>query len=141
MPLEAPVLDRRTFDEIYREALLRIPRYTPEWTDFNETLIPITSDHPSTGVVFADWSSVTIKIGSTTLDVNETKAMRGLVLPVYVFFGGDIFSGFNAMQGYWWNSFPFPNAVSGAGEDWNLDLNKMPVGSGSPSEFSNVALA
>ncbi len=37
MPLEAPKLDTRTFDEIYREALLRIPRYTPEWTDFNES--------------------------------------------------------------------------------------------------------
>lgn len=37
MPLEAPKLDRRTFDDIYREALLRIPRYTPEWTDFNES--------------------------------------------------------------------------------------------------------
>lgn len=37
MPLEAPKLDNRTFDDIYREALLRIPRYTPEWTDFNES--------------------------------------------------------------------------------------------------------
>lgn len=36
MPLEAPNLDTRTFDQIYREALLRIPRYTPEWTDFND---------------------------------------------------------------------------------------------------------
>jgi predicted phage baseplate assembly protein len=37
MPLEAPKLDRRTFDDIYREAMLRIPRYTPEWTDFNDS--------------------------------------------------------------------------------------------------------
>lgn len=37
MPLEAPKLDRRTFDDILREALLRIPRYTPEWTDFNDS--------------------------------------------------------------------------------------------------------
>lgn len=37
MPLEAPKLDERTFEEIYRDALLRIPRYAPEWTDFNES--------------------------------------------------------------------------------------------------------
>jgi predicted phage baseplate assembly protein len=38
MPLKAqmPQLDRRTYEEIKRQALLRIPRYTPEWTDFNE---------------------------------------------------------------------------------------------------------
>jgi predicted phage baseplate assembly protein len=39
MPLEqeAPQLDIRTYDQIRREALLRIPRYTPEWTDWNES--------------------------------------------------------------------------------------------------------
>lgn len=37
MPLEAPKLDVRTFEEIYREARLRVPRYTPDWTDFNES--------------------------------------------------------------------------------------------------------
>jgi predicted phage baseplate assembly protein len=37
MPLEAPVLDRRRFEEIFEAARLRIPRYTPEWTDFNES--------------------------------------------------------------------------------------------------------
>ena len=40
MPLTAPNLDDRTFEELKREALLRIPRYTPElsgWTDFNES--------------------------------------------------------------------------------------------------------
>jgi predicted phage baseplate assembly protein len=37
MPLQAPQLDRRKFDDLYREALLRIPRYAPEWTDFNES--------------------------------------------------------------------------------------------------------
>ena len=36
MPLNPPVLDDRTFEEILSEALLRIPRYTPEWTDWNE---------------------------------------------------------------------------------------------------------
>ena len=35
MPLEAPNLDNRTFEDLLREARLRIPRYCPEWTDFN----------------------------------------------------------------------------------------------------------
>lgn len=37
MAIEPPNLDDRTFDQILREAQLRIPRYTPEWTDFNES--------------------------------------------------------------------------------------------------------
>src|SRR5712691_6941826 len=37
MPLEAPQLDTRTFEDLVREARLRIPRYTQEWTDFNES--------------------------------------------------------------------------------------------------------
>jgi hypothetical protein len=31
-----PVIDNRTFDDIVAEAKTRIPRYTAEWTDFNE---------------------------------------------------------------------------------------------------------
>lgn len=37
MPLEAPELDTRKFEDLMREAKLRIPRYTPEWTDYNES--------------------------------------------------------------------------------------------------------
>ena len=37
MPLEAPPLDTRTFEEWFEQARLRIPRYLPEWTDFNES--------------------------------------------------------------------------------------------------------
>jgi predicted phage baseplate assembly protein len=37
MPLEPPDLDTRTFEEIVALARARIPRYTPEWTDFNES--------------------------------------------------------------------------------------------------------
>ena len=37
MPLEAPVLDSRRFEEIFEQARLRIPRYTPEWRDWNES--------------------------------------------------------------------------------------------------------
>ena len=39
MPISAliPVIDDRTFADIVAEARTRIPRYTPEWTDFNES--------------------------------------------------------------------------------------------------------
>lgn len=37
MPADLPDLDDRTFDQIRGELLLRIPRYTPEWTDWNES--------------------------------------------------------------------------------------------------------
>ncbi len=37
MALEPPNLDDRTFEQIKREMLLRIPRYAPEWTDFNDS--------------------------------------------------------------------------------------------------------
>lgn len=37
MPLEAPQLDTRTFEELVQLARLRIPRYAPEWTDFNDS--------------------------------------------------------------------------------------------------------
>jgi predicted phage baseplate assembly protein len=36
MPLEAPNLDDRTFKDIVEEAKGLIPRYAPEWTDWNE---------------------------------------------------------------------------------------------------------
>ncbi len=35
MPLEAPRLDDRSFEDLVREARRRIPLYTPEWTDHN----------------------------------------------------------------------------------------------------------
>ena len=34
---EIPKLDDKTFDELVNELRLRIPRYAPEWTDFNES--------------------------------------------------------------------------------------------------------
>lgn len=37
MPIPAPDLDTRTWAELVREARLRIPRYTPEWTDLNDS--------------------------------------------------------------------------------------------------------
>ncbi len=35
MPLEAPRLDDRTYDDLRKEAIALIPTYCPEWTDFN----------------------------------------------------------------------------------------------------------
>lgn len=39
MPLEqeAPQIDTRSYDQIRRALLARIPRYLPEWTDYNES--------------------------------------------------------------------------------------------------------
>lgn len=37
MPLEPPVLDDRTFAQLFEEARSRIPRYAPEWTDHNDS--------------------------------------------------------------------------------------------------------
>jgi predicted phage baseplate assembly protein len=37
MPLAPPNLDDRTFDDLFEEARSRIPRYTPEWTNYNES--------------------------------------------------------------------------------------------------------
>src|SRR5690606_18578371 len=36
MPLEAPKLDTRTFADLVKEARDRIPRFTPDWTNFND---------------------------------------------------------------------------------------------------------
>lgn len=37
MPLQAPNLDDRRFDSLVREARALIPRYLPEWTDWNQS--------------------------------------------------------------------------------------------------------
>jgi hypothetical protein len=37
MPLEPPILDSRTWEDLVREARERIPRYTPEWTNLNDS--------------------------------------------------------------------------------------------------------
>ena len=37
MPLVAPNLDDRRFDDLLAELRTRIPRYTPEWTDHNDS--------------------------------------------------------------------------------------------------------
>jgi hypothetical protein len=37
MPLQAPKLDDRRFEDIVSEAKTLIPRYAPAWTDHNES--------------------------------------------------------------------------------------------------------
>ena len=37
MPLQDPQLDDRTFDQIVSDLRFRIPRYTKEWTNFNDS--------------------------------------------------------------------------------------------------------
>lgn len=54
MPLSLPNLDSRTFDDLVEEARQRIPRYTPEWTNFND------SDPGMTLVKLHAWMTETI---------------------------------------------------------------------------------
>ena len=37
MPLSIPKLDNRQYQDLVNEALARIPVYTPEWTNFNQS--------------------------------------------------------------------------------------------------------
>ena len=54
MPLTPPNLDSRRFDDLVAEARQRIPRYTPEWTNFND------SDPGMTLVKLHAWMTETI---------------------------------------------------------------------------------
>ena len=68
MPLPAPNLDDRTFQQLVDEARLRIPRYTPEWTNFND------SDPGLTLVKLHAWLTETILYRLNQLpDLNYTK--------------------------------------------------------------------
>ncbi|MFX0014971.1 MAG: hypothetical protein ACFFB2_07610 [Promethearchaeota archaeon] len=94
-----------------------------EWKEFNKTLIEITKDTPSTGISFLNWSDIEITVGDTKADINETKALMGLVLPVYLYYSGEVVSGIKLMEGYWWKDYPLP--LSTKTEDvWNLNVEK-----------------
>jgi hypothetical protein len=54
MPLPVPQLDDRTFEQLVTEARARIPRFTPEWTNFND------SDPGMTLVKLHAWLTETI---------------------------------------------------------------------------------
>src|SRR4029453_11200807 len=54
MPLPDIQLDDRRFEELFKDAQRRIPRYTPEWTDLND------SDPGMTLVQLHAWMTETI---------------------------------------------------------------------------------
>src|SRR6476660_10592289 len=37
MPLPAPLIDDRKYEDLVRELVARIPSHTPEWTNFNDS--------------------------------------------------------------------------------------------------------
>ncbi|TVR60023.1 MAG: putative baseplate assembly protein [Gemmatimonadales bacterium] len=54
MPLQPPILDDRSFEDLVREARDRIPRFTPEWTNLND------SDPGMTLVKLQAWLAKTV---------------------------------------------------------------------------------
>ena len=71
MPLPLPVLDDRTFDQLVDEARARIPRFTPEWTNFND------SDPGMTLVKLHAWLAETILYRLNKLpDLNYIKFLE-----------------------------------------------------------------
>jgi hypothetical protein len=71
MPLQAPNLDDRTFEQLVAEARARIPRYTPEWTNFNE------ADPGMTLVKLHAWLTETILFRLNKLpDLNYIKFLN-----------------------------------------------------------------
>ena len=37
MPISVPNLDDRSFDDLYREVIARVPVHTPEWTNLDDS--------------------------------------------------------------------------------------------------------
>ena len=71
MPLQPPILDDRDFDQLVQEAKARIPRYTPEWTNFND------SDPGITLVQLHAWLTETILYRLNKLpDLNYIKFLE-----------------------------------------------------------------
>jgi predicted phage baseplate assembly protein len=71
MPLTAPILDDRTFEELFKEARARIPRYVPEWTDWND------SDPGITLLQLQAWLTETILYRLNQLpDLNYVKFLQ-----------------------------------------------------------------
>ncbi|MFC4260976.1 putative baseplate assembly protein [Marinobacter lacisalsi] len=71
MTLPTPKLDNRTFKELVDEARDRIPRYTPEWTNFND------SDPGMTMVKLHAWLTETLLYQLNQLpDVNHLKFLE-----------------------------------------------------------------
>lgn len=76
MPLQLPVLDDRTFQQLVDEAKARIPRYTSEWTNFN------VSDPGYTLLQLHAWLTETILYRLNKLpDLNYIKFLELLNVP------------------------------------------------------------
>lgn len=71
MPLQPPNLDDRTFKSLFEEARARIPRYLPEWTDWNE------SDPGITLLQLQSWLAETVLYRLNQLpDLNYIKFLQ-----------------------------------------------------------------
>ena len=71
MPLTPPKLDTRDFEALVKEARARIPRFTPEWTNFNE------SDPGMTLVQLNAWLTETLLYELNRVpDLNYTKFLN-----------------------------------------------------------------
>lgn len=71
MPLQPPKLDDRDFQSLFEEARTRIPRYVPEWTDWNE------SDPGITLLQLQTWLTETILFRLNQLpDLNYIKFLQ-----------------------------------------------------------------
>ena len=78
MPLTPPDLDRRRFDDLVAEARQRIPRYTPEWTNFND------SDPGMTLVKLHAWMTETILFSLNQVpDLNYIAFLNDQAVGVY----------------------------------------------------------
>ena len=76
MPLPTPNLDDRSFEQLVAEARARIPRYTPEWTNFND------ADPGMTLVKLHAWMTETILYRLNRLpDLNYIKFLELLNVP------------------------------------------------------------
>jgi hypothetical protein len=78
MPLEAPVLDDRNFEEILEEAKRRIPVHTPEWTNFD-----VESDPGITLVqVFSFLTDSLLYRANRVPELNRIKFLQLLDVPL-----------------------------------------------------------
>ncbi len=77
MPITLPVLDDRNFEQILQEAVRRIPVYTPEWTNFNESDPGITLVE-----LFAFLSDSLIYRANRIPDLNRLRFLQLLNVPL-----------------------------------------------------------
>ena len=77
MPITLPVLDDRNYEQILQEAVRRIPVYTPEWTNFNESDPGITLVE-----LFAFLTDSLIYRANRVPDLNRLRFLQLLNIPL-----------------------------------------------------------